>query len=308
MIRTVFSLRSLVCVLPLLAGCNLNKLTANTTSGMVLAGSSALDRESDPQFAREAFPASLKTLETFLVSSPDNESLLLLLARGYSSYAFGFVEDDLDRASIDGTQEEIDALTRRAKLFYLRGSEYGFRLLGEPELEAAAKAGDLDALAEALEGVEEEQQPALFWAAYGWASAINLAKDDAAMVAGLGPVQALMERAYALDPAYNGGAPTLFFGVVNTALPPALGGKPDVAKKYFDEALARHGQESLMVAFLYARYYCPVVQDRKLWDELMGRVLNADVAAMPQELRLTNELARDRARFWSAHVGDLILE
>ena len=52
-----------------LAGCNLNKLTANATAGMLEYGSIAMEREADLEFARDAFPASLKTLETFLVSS-----------------------------------------------------------------------------------------------------------------------------------------------------------------------------------------------------------------------------------------------
>lgn len=312
MIASARLLGSLALALPLAAlcsaGCNLSKLTANASAKMVVAGSSALDRESDPQLARDAFPASLKTVETFLVSTPDNAGLLLTLARGYNSYAFGFLEDDLDRALLDGTEEEIETYTRRAKMFYLRGSEYGFRLLGDPKLQEAAMNDDADVLAERLAKVGEKQQPALFWAAYGLASTINLSLDDPDMVGKLATAKMMMQRAYELDPTYNGGAPTLFFGVVNTALPQALGGRPDIAKTFFDEALARDGQESLMVAFLYARYYCPAVQDRKLWDELIGRVLKADINALPQDMRLTNEIARDRARFWAAHVDDLILE
>ncbi|MBK8720192.1 MAG: hypothetical protein IPN32_36630 [Deltaproteobacteria bacterium] len=80
------------------AACNLNKLTANATSGMLEFGAVAMDRESDLEFAKDAFPASLKTLETFLISSPENQSLLLLLARGYNSYAFAALEAELERA------------------------------------------------------------------------------------------------------------------------------------------------------------------------------------------------------------------
>ena len=63
-----------------LPGCNLNAFTVNSTAPVLKAGSVALDRESDIQHARAAGPASLLTVETFLVSSPDNKNLLEILA------------------------------------------------------------------------------------------------------------------------------------------------------------------------------------------------------------------------------------
>jgi hypothetical protein len=290
-----------------MSGCNLNKLTANTTSGMLEFGSVAMDREADVEFARYAFPASLKTLETFLVSSPKNESLLLLVARGYNSYAFGILEGDLERVTVEGgTDEEIEALTRRAMLHYLRGSAYGFRLLGDDELEQAARAGDLETLDARLAKVKSEQAPALFWAGYGWASAINLAKDDPELVAGLTAVQHIMKRVYELDPGYNAGAPIVFHGVLHASTPVMFGGKPDEAKRYFEQAMREHGDENLLVPFLYARFYCVQVQDKACFNDLMTRVHEADVTAHP-DLRLTNEIARERARFWSQHVDEIIL-
>ena len=94
--------------------CNMNKMTADMTAGPVLVGSIAMDRESDLVFAEAAFPASLKTIESFLVNSPENPQLLLLLARGYNAYALGFIERDLEKARIGGSEQEVEELTRRA--------------------------------------------------------------------------------------------------------------------------------------------------------------------------------------------------
>jgi hypothetical protein len=290
-----------------LGGCNLNKFTATTTAKMLVEGSKAMDAESDMTFAGEAFPASLKTLETFLYSAPEDPHLLLLLARGYNSYAFGFLETELDEARFTGPAARVDTLSRRAKLHYLRGSEYGFRLLARPDVHDAAVANDMAALSRALEGVEVEDAPALFWATYGWASAINLGQDDPDRVAYLTVVETMMRRVYELDPDYNGGAPIVFFGVLEASKPKAFGGRPDVAKKYFDEAMARHGETNLLVPFLYARFYCPTVQDRKLFEELLVGVEEADVTRVP-EMRLNNEIARHRARMWKEHVKELFLE
>lgn len=294
------------CTLAALPGCNLNRITANSTSGMLMYGSVAMDREADIEFARYAFPASLKTLETFLVNSPDNENLLLLLARGYNSYAFGIIEGDLDRATLQGPDQRIEDLTRRAKIHYLRGREYGFRLLANKKLEEAAKSEDMETLAAELAEVKKEQAPALFWAAYGWGSAINLSKDDATMLTSLPVVEAMMARVVELDEDYNAGSPLLFFGVFHASRPKMFGGKPELSKEFFERAMASHGNSNMLVPFLYARFYCTMVQDRAKFDELIAKVDGADLTEYP-EMRLTNEIARDRARFWSAHVEDLIM-
>jgi TRAP transporter TatT component family protein len=289
-----------------LGACNLNKLTANATSGMLETGSVAMDRESDLELARLAFPASLKTVETFLISSPKNESLLLLLARGYNSYAFAILEGDLERADEGGTEAQVDELGRRAKLHYLRGREYGFRLLDEPALEQAARKGDLAALDRELADLKKDDVPGLFWATYGWASAINLAKDDPDMLTGLGTIEHMIDRVIALDPDYNSGAPLLFKAVYLGSRPKAFGGKPEQAKAAFERAMAAWGTRNLLVPYLYARIYCPAVQDMALFQKLMKQVLAADVTAQP-DLRLNNEVARARARYWSARAEDLIL-
>lgn len=288
-------------------GCNLNRFTADTTSGMLEYGSVAMDREADLEFAKSAFPASLKTLETFLVSSPENASLLLLLARGYNSYAFGIIEGDLDRAKMTGPEERIEDLTRRAKIHYLRGSAYGFRLLGKPALEKAARTDDWETLDKELAALKKEDMPGLFWAAYGWASTINLALDDPDLVGGLPAVERLMARALELDPDYNEGAPYLFHGVLHASRPQAFGGDPSKSKEYFEQAMRTHGQSNLLVPFLYARFYCVQTQDRKLFDELMGKIAGADLSQYPDQ-RLMNEIARDRARFWAANVDEIIAE
>ena len=286
-------------------GCNVKKFTANTTAKNLEFGSVAMDREADLEFARYAFPASLKTIETFLVSSPDNRSLLLLLARGYSAYSFGIVEADLEHAQLDGPEEAVEELSRRAKIHYLRGREYGFRWLDRPELREAAHKGDLEAVDAELATLKAEDAPGLFWAVYGWASAVNLAKDDPDMMSALPVIERLMNKAFELDPDFNAGAPYALMGVYHASKPPALGGEPEKAKDYFSRGLAAHG-ENLLLPYLYARFYAPMVQDRELFDAMIAKVAEADVTEHP-DLRLTNEIARDRARFWATHVDEIIL-
>ncbi len=302
---------SLVCIMAsalLLASCDLQRLTVNQTADVLYAGSIAIDREPDVQFGRDAIPASLKTLETFLVSAPDNEKLLELLAKGYYSYAFAFLEGDLERAQVEFAEEEtIATLRQRCLIHYLRARDYGFRLLDMPELEKAAREGDLEKLEKELKNVEKEDVPGLFWAGYGWASAINLNQGDTDMVASLGTVELMMKRVEELDTDYFAGGVLYFFGVYYASRPAMFGGKPELAKEYFDRAMEAYGEENQMIPFLYARFYAPAVQDREKFVELMYGVATANVDDYP-DLRLNNEVARERARFWLEHMDELIYE
>jgi len=289
------------------AGCNARKMTANMAAPLLLEGSIAMDGEADLLLAREAFPATLKTIESFLVSSPDNPDLLLLLARGYSSYAFGFLEGDLERAQIEGTEDEVQRLTRRAVMHYLRGRDYALRLLDRPKLEKAVADGDLDKLAKILARLEKDEVPALFWATYGWGSAANLAQEDVELMACLPSIERMIERVIELDAGYNAGLPLAFQGVYYASKPRIAGGDPEKAKAYFERAMEAHGDANMLIPYLYGRYVGAQTQDRAHFDKMMKKVLEADLQAHP-ELRLTNEVARERARFWAARADQLILE
>lgn len=295
-------------LMPLLSSCDLQRLTVDQTADVFYDGSVAIDREPDPQLAREAIPASLKTLETFLVSAPDNPKLLELLAKGYYSYAFAFLEGDLERAQVEFAEEEtIETLRRRCVIHYLRARDYGFRLLDNPELEQAARDGDIEKLEAELDNVDKEDVPGLFWAGYGWASAINLNQGDTDMVGSLTTVEVMMKRVEQLDTDYFAGGVLYFFGVFYASRPPMFGGKPELAKEYFERAMESHGEANQMIPFLYARFYAPAVQDRELFVEKMHGVATAEVDDYP-DLRLNNEVARERARFWLENMDELIFE
>ena len=292
----------------LFAGCSLQKLTANQTADALYSGQIALESEEDLQFAREAMPASLKTVETFLPSSPKNKKFLEMLAKGYFSYAFAFIEWDLEVAQFGMAEEEtIESLNRRAVIHYLRSREYGWRLLDKDDVRKAAEANDGDALDAALAKLDEDDVPGLFWAAYAWGSAINLSQDNPDMVSNLGMVEKMVNRAMALDDTYFFGGAYLFLGVYYASRPKMAGGDPVKAKEYFETAMKRYGNDNLLVPYLAARFYAPAVQDGALFKSLMTRVLTAPVDSNPQ-LRLNNEVARERAKFWLKHSDELIFE
>lgn len=286
-------------------GCSLQKFTVKQTASVLGEGAVAMDRESDPQFAREAFPASLKTFESLLVHVPENEQLLELLAEGYFSYAFGFIEMDLARAQVElAPEERIEDLTERAVLHYMRARDYGFRLLDMPALEKAAKKPNLEKVKKLLKNVEKDQVPGLFWASYGWGSAVNLAQQDPNMVAALPVVEAMMRRVVELDPSFYDYGAHLFFGVYYASRPKIAGGNPEKAKEHFDKAMKKAGDRNLIIPVLYGRYYGAQTQDQEFFNKMMEKVKTTDAEKYPDK-RLNNEIAKDRMEFWTKHADEL---
>src|SRR5207237_8175226 len=125
-------------------------------------GTLAIDGDGDPQWVREALPASLKTVETFLYSSPENGILLETLAQGYGQYAFGFLEDDLERMGEGGDDETKRRSVGRATEFYDRSAAFGTRLaaIEEPKIAETVK-GDIAGLEKLLkEGDFDDEKDA----------------------------------------------------------------------------------------------------------------------------------------------------
>lgn len=288
-------------------GCNLQQLTANQTADLLLSGSVALERESDLEFARDALPGSLKTVETFLVSSPDNAALQLLLARGYTTYALAFLEGDADKGQFSLPDDELDTLKRRAVLHYMRARDYGFMLLDKPEFERAAREGRTADAKELLGEMEQDDVEALFWIAQAWGSAINLRQEDPEMLDALELVEAIMDTMLKLDDDYYFAGPHLLKAVYLASKPPMFGGDPAGAQEHFEIAMERHGEQFLLIPFMYGRFYGAQAQDHKTFNRMMKQVLDADPSRYPDQ-RLANEVARDRARFWVAHAGEIFYE
>ena len=81
--------------------------------------------------------------------------------------------------------------------------------------------------------------------------------------------------------------------VMESLLPPTLGGKPELAKKHFDRAIEISDGKNQMARVLYAEKYARMLFDRELHDELLNQVINADTG--PQDQILINTLAKQRA-------------
>jgi len=148
--------------------------------------------------------------------------------------------------------------------------------------------------------------PPVFWTAAAWGSAIALGKDRAELVADLPAVRAMIERGLVLDEGYEGGALHEAM-ILLEALPPAMGGSPERARRHFDRAVElSHG--ALPGPFLtYAQSISVMNQDRAEFRSLLERALAIDPARDSLQ-RLQTLVTQRRARMLLGREDDLFLD
>lgn len=263
-----------------LSACSaVDHVAVRSTADVLELGRSASLDEPDYQLARDAMPAQLKLLETLIAADPENPGLRRLAAEGFGGAAFLFLED---------------SEPSRAKGLYLRGRDHALAALAERSAFRHLVSKNGDDFAKALQKATLADVPDLFWAGFCWAGYVNLSKDDAAALADLPKVVALMRRVSELDPAYHFDGADLFFGVYYASRPRMLGGDPAKAKAAFERAHKATKGDYLMTHVLNARWYAVAVQDRELYQQLLKKVLESPSGKLPGA-RLTDEAAKRKA-------------
>ncbi len=282
----------------LVAGCDMVKLTTNTTSKVLTRAQPSMQQESDFELARAAIPGSLKTVEGFWVANPGNERLIAILAEGYCQYASGFVEDEWEVAILERDFGRAEELSDRATKLFTRCMNYGLKLLGD-DWESGI-FGDLNTARALVADVGHGHRHGLKWAAIGMAGVINHNRDNIDIVAHLPKVLLMLERVVELDdtrPPESPAARALAhaaLGMLHTSRGRALGGEPELGEQHFQRAIEITEGRYLLPKVLFARNYGVIVQDAELFRTTLVEVLNTDPAIWPDQ-RLANEIAHRRA-------------
>ncbi|MEK9138312.1 MAG: TRAP transporter TatT component family protein [Bacteroidota bacterium] len=281
----------LFCVASLLlfTGC-IQHIAISTVGGIVDDGFDALTEEQDLEFAAQALPSNLKLLEIMLKSEPEDARLLRLLAEGYNSYALGFVED---------TDPE------RAKMFYLRATDYALRLVRQDA--ALAKAFDsfqVDDLKAELARRDKDDVPGIFWAAFGMGSYLNLALNNPDAIAMLPKAEAMMKFVARVDSSFYYAGADMFLGTLYGSRARILGGDPDVSRAHFERALRITGGNILITHVYFAGSYAAQTLNESLFDELLATVDRTSIDVFPK-FRLGNAIAKKKAKLLQARKADL---
>ena len=232
----------------------------SATSGMAANLNAAIMNQDDPETVRDGAPAYLLMLDSFIEGSPNDAAMLGAAAELYAAYGVIFVED----------KQRADRLTSRAL-------SYGQQSLCASNREVCG----IDELSfkefeSALEKLDKKDTASLFTFGLTSIAYIKVHIDDWGAMAKLPRVESVFNRVQVLDEQYNAVQVEHFLAVLNTILPPALGGDFDAGKAHYERALALSGGKDLSINVDYARFYARTLYDRELHDKLLNEVMSAE--------------------------------
>lgn len=266
-----------------------------------LSGPGTLGTDDDPELVRDAAPFGLKTMESLLEQQPRHLGLLTSLASGFTQYGYAFVQQDADKAELEGRASLAQVSRSRAKKLFLRARDYGFAGLELSHPGIAQKLKSMRGLKEAVAPLKKEDVPMVYWTAAAWSLAISNGKEDMSLVAELPAPEVLMRRALELDPTWGEGALLEFFVSFEMARP---GGSEAAAKGYLERALALSQGRRLGVQVSWAEGALVQAQRREEFEAVLKGVLAADPNSSKKD-RLANTIAQRRAKLLLDHASDL---
>jgi predicted anti-sigma-YlaC factor YlaD len=302
--------RAAAVILPLLTlslaatgGCSIKRMAINRLADAMTASGEVFASDNDPELVRDAMPFALKTIESLLAEAPDHRGLHLAACRGFTQYAYAFVQADAER--LDQTDYRASARLRsRALGLYIRARDYGLRGLELDYPGIARKLTLSPASAVASTGAGDVEL--LYWTGAAWGAVISLGKDRPELAADLPAVLTLLKRALELDEAFDRGAihETL---IVLESLPANMGGSLERARRHYDRAIELSGGSRASTYVTWAQNVSVARQDRKEFRRMLETALAVD-PDVDASSRVQNLITQDRARLLLERIDDLFLE
>jgi len=260
------------------------EVTVNRLGDAVAEGGAAYASDDDPELVRAAAPFSLKLIESLLEESPRHRGLLLAAARGFTQYAYAFVQQDAEEAEDRDVARSL-RLQARARGLYRRARDYGLRGLAQAPEDVAL----------------------LYWTGASWGALIGLSKHEPEALAELPRVEALMDRALALDPAFERGALHTFMIAYEAVRQGAAGDPAERARRHFERATALSGGRDAAPLVALAEAVCVPQQRRAEFEALLQSALRIDTRQAADN-RLANLVAQRRARWLLSRTDRLFTE
>jgi predicted anti-sigma-YlaC factor YlaD len=253
--------------------CSVNTLVANALTGD--GNSAVFTGDPDPVLVGDALPFAIKMYEALLDSTPGHQGLMLTTGSLFVMYANAFVQGPAEMLPSREWQER-DAALKRAKQLYLRGDEILYDALDAKYRGFRQAAAHEETFPAFLKRVKKEDAGLLYWAVAGGMAAFSIDVLDFDLGLRVPEWKDMIQRAYELDPNFNGAALDEFLVIFYASLPELLGGDKERAEFHFQQALQKTGGRSAGAYVSYAQSVCVAQQDYERYKELLEKALAID--------------------------------
>ena len=267
---------AVVFIVGVSVGCS--SIQTSVSEGLAQSLSTGISNSSDVEMVKAGIPSYLLMIDGMILEDPENASLYLAGVKLYGTLA-NFVKDDPQRS----TSIVDKAFEYSKKVMCLTKEEW-----------CALSEQTYDVCRQSIDRIDEDNVDILYLYGSSWASNIEAHKSDMNAIANLPKIKATMERVLQMNDSYDRGGAHLYLGVLESLIPPALGGKPEIAKSHFDRAIEINKGRHMMATVMYAEYYARVLYNRELHDELLNKVLSEN--PVEDGLTLANTVAQQRAK------------
>lgn len=249
--------------------------------------SRALMNQHDLDITKDSLPSYLVMLDAMVLTYPDDTDFLFAAAKLNGAYAGAF----------SNSQPQKKRMTEKALTYASRGlceHDDDFCDLAKQSNEAIQTRLEEDA--------DEDDLPALYGFASAWAGWIQTHTDDWNAIAQVPKVKTLMQWTVTTDPTYDNGTALIYLGVLESQIPPSLGGKPEQARRYFEQAIQQTQGQHFMAKVMFAQHYSRLMYDQELHDSLLNDVIKGNPER--EGLTLINLMAQKQAKTMLAESAD----
>lgn len=253
-----------------LSACSVGKLPTNLSR-------SVLNQDS-PELVKQGLPSYLILLDALVLTYPEDDSFLFSAAKLNAAYAGSFADNP----------KQAKSMAKKALSYAQRG------LCEEEKSLCKIQTFSSEKISQELKKLDEDELPAVYAFASSWLSYIQTHSNDWSAIANLSKAKLLMQWVVDTKPKHDKGMPYVYLGVIESQFPPALGGKPDLAKAHFEKAFEYSSNKNLISKVYYAKFYARLMFNQTLHDELLKQVIKAE--PKHEGLTLMNVLAQEQAQ------------
>ena len=255
-----------------------------------------------PKFAGQLYRNNVVSkTQNKIKNSRDNPSLLENGVEELTTYAFGFLMEESDRAMLDNYSKAKE-LESQAHQYFSEAVEYGesaLDILYEDYIEwVSDNSGDI------ILTPNSEDLELFYWTAAAYGGAISSSGGNPSWIIKLPRVGKLLNSIVAIDSSWNHGAALvalISFTMNNPLISSDEANK--ISKNLFNAAVdASHGLD--MGPYLtYAESVSKVRQDKEEFIELINEALKIDILSA-KDFQLTNTISRNRAEWLLENIDE----